>query len=90
MGNGNTRSALRAKEYVRYLEVIKLNIEIGLNLRKKREIFIHDFYKFFIYFNRVLTIGKREEERKKSCHQLQDCNPVKRNLNRQTETIASV
>ena len=33
MGNGNTRSALRAKEYVRYLEVIKLNIEIGLNLQ---------------------------------------------------------
>ena len=37
MGNGNTRSALRAKEYVRYLEVIKLNIEIGLNLRTRNK-----------------------------------------------------
>ena len=37
MGNGNTRSALRAKEYVRYLEVIKLNIEIELNLHKKEK-----------------------------------------------------
>ena len=52
MGNGNTRSALRAKEYVRYLEVIKLNIEIGLNLHKKEKYLFMILIFFFILIER--------------------------------------